>query len=62
MTADLLQVLRHVQVNLSLAKNRLGDLDEDTLHPADAAMVDEAWKHLNIASRQLRAALSEDVA
>jgi hypothetical protein len=61
MTADLLQALRHIQVNLSLAKDRLADLDEDNLHPADALIVSETWAHINIASRQLRAALSESV-
>jgi len=59
MTADLLQALRHIQVNISLAKDRLGDLDDDAMHPSDAVIVGEAWHHLNIASRQLRAALSE---
>jgi hypothetical protein len=59
MTADLLQALRHIQVNLSIAKERLSDLDEDELAAPDAAIVDQVWQHLNIASRQLRAALTE---
>jgi hypothetical protein len=59
MTADLLQALRHIQVNIRLAKDRLADLDDDAMHPSDAVIVGEAWHHLNIASRQVRAALSE---
>ena len=62
MTADLLQSLRHIQVNMSIAKDRLSDLDYESLHPPDAEIVDQAWRHLNIATRQLRAALQEDAA
>lgn len=62
MTSDLLQQLRHIQVNLSLAKDRLADLDEDALHPADALIVSEVWTSLNVAARQVRAALTEDAA
>lgn len=61
MSADLLQALRHIQVNLSIAKDRLADLDNDALHPSDAEIVDQAWQHLHIATRQLRAALQEEV-
>jgi hypothetical protein len=58
-TPDLLAHLRHIQVNIGIAKNRLADLDEAELHPSDATIVNEACAHLRIAARQLRAALSE---
>ena len=59
MTADLLQALRHIQANLIVSKNAIASLDESP-DPETFDKLDEAYSHINIALRQVRAALSSE--